>query len=284
MSGQQAESGVSWFDGILAERQVYVRGRGRPYFVTITRRARVARALALLVLILAFAGTAAGLAGAWRLNGSLRAELASLRADVARSGGDERAARLRAEAELAQEREGWAAASRSRAAELEAVQARATLLTTQLASAEQASERSAAELKTARQRVAELESAGSGVSEAATELDAAKQRIAELEPALAEAQGQAGAAESARAEAATLRDERDGLGRRLAELEAQLQRAASATVATLASIEPEESAVMPQPEQGEDVKAELTAALARLKELESYVGRRAPAPPAQAPR
>ena len=64
MSGQQAESGVSWFDGILAERQVYVRGRGRPYFVTITRRARVLRALALLVLILAFAGTAAGLAGA----------------------------------------------------------------------------------------------------------------------------------------------------------------------------------------------------------------------------
>jgi hypothetical protein len=184
MSGQQAESGVSWFDGILAERQVYVRGRGRPYFMTITRRARVARALALLVLILAFAGTAAGLAGAWRLNGSLRAELASLRADVARSGGDERAVRLRAEAELAQEREGWAAASRSRAAELEA----------------------------------------------------------------------------------------------------QLQRAASAPVATLASIEPDESAVVPQPEQREDVRAELTAALTRLKELESYVGRRAPAPPAQAPR
>jgi len=40
-----------WLDPLLAERQVYVRGRGHPYFVTVTRRARTLRALALLALL-----------------------------------------------------------------------------------------------------------------------------------------------------------------------------------------------------------------------------------------
>lgn len=302
MSGQQSAGNAAWFDGILAERQVYVRGRGRPHFVTITRRQRVLRAAALLGLIVALAGVTAGLVRSLQQNGILARELQALQASTAQAGGEEaarlrqalgeeRAARERAEAELAQEREAAAVAMRSRAAELEAAQAKATLLGSQLASAEEARVRLAAELAaaTAEPELArlreQLSSAEKQRVQAAAELEAVR-------AGLAVAEGKAAALQRAEGELASLRGELDRATGRIAELEPALAAAQAEVMALRGEREAlaQRAAVatpiaaLARPEPGSDVRAELAAALARLKELETFVGRRAPAPPALAPR
>jgi cell division protein FtsB len=68
-----------WLDALLAERQVYVRGRGRPYFVTVTRRARTLRLLALFCLLLTTVGLGTALTLGYQRYAALRDELARAR-------------------------------------------------------------------------------------------------------------------------------------------------------------------------------------------------------------
>ena len=133
-----------WLDPLLAERQVYVRGRGQPYFVTVTRRARTLRALAFLALLLTVLGLGTALAVGYQRYAALRDELAH----------GSRPVRPQVPvAEPAEERTAREVAGRSRDAELEAAHARSALLEGQLASAGQARDRALADLQAARQEL-----------------------------------------------------------------------------------------------------------------------------------
>jgi hypothetical protein len=202
-----------WFDGILAERQVYVRGGATaPHFVTDSRRARTIR----FVTTLTLAFTVLALGGAlvlgyqrydalWRELASLRGgaggspsatstaattgaappalladELARLRREVEA----ERSRRVQLEAEAAQERDATGVARRSRDAELEALRVRADLLSGQLAAAEQQQQRLASELAASRPAPAAGPEGAADAPRLQTELAAARQRIAALERTL----------------------------------------------------------------------------------------------------
>lgn len=133
-----------WLDPLLAERQVYVRGRGHPYFVTVTRRARTLRALAFLALLLTVLGLGTALAVGYQRYTALRDEVAR---------GQPTGQAAMPAAELAEERTAREVAGRSRQAELEAAHARSALLESQLASAGQARDRALADLQAARQEL-----------------------------------------------------------------------------------------------------------------------------------
>ena len=233
-----------WLDPLLAERQVYVRGRGQPYFVTVTRRARTLRALAFLALLLTVLGLGTALAVGYQRYVALRDELAR---------GQPTGQAAMPVAELAEERTAREVAGRSRDAELEAAHARSALLEGQLASAGQARDRALADLQAARQ-----------------ELDAARAAAADL---------------------AALRAERDRLAAELAT--AKAQPPAPAALVPTAAPDGAEAAIAAA-KGGQDPEAaqsrvraledELAQAHRRNEELALALARRAPSPPAVAPR
>ena len=236
-----------WLDPLLAERQVYVRGRGQPYFVTVTRRARTLRALAFLALLLTVLGLGTALAVGYQRYVALRDELAR---------GQPTGQAAMPVAELAEERTAREVAGRSRDAELEAVHARSALLEGQLASAGQARDRALADLQAARQ-----------------ELDAARAAAADL---------------------AALRAERDRLVAELATAKAQPPApAALVPTAAPAGLDGAEAAIAAA-KGSQDLEAaqsriraledDLAQARRRNEELALALARRAPSPPAVAPR